>query len=243
MRLSRRTLLGGAAAASAAAALLPPGFVHAQGAAPAGARSLSVGTRMLEIKGRAARVFSITDGAGRPGLVLDPGERFRVALANRTEEPTILHWHGQTPPVAQDGMPDISHPPLPPGGAHAYDFAARAGTHWMHSHHALQKMNLMAAPLIVHSAADRRTDRQEVVVLLHDFSFTPPEQVLAALRSGAHAGHGAPTAAAPAPQAQAQAQPQARAADPHAGDDDGRRRCARHDDARHDDGRHGPQRP
>jgi FtsP/CotA-like multicopper oxidase with cupredoxin domain len=39
----------------------------------------------------------------------------------------------------------------------------------------------MAAPLIVHSAEDMRADRQEVVLMLHDFSFRAPEELLAGL--------------------------------------------------------------
>jgi FtsP/CotA-like multicopper oxidase with cupredoxin domain len=52
----------------------------------------------------------------------------------------------------------------------------------------LQEQNLLAAPLIVRTAADRSADEQEVVVLLHDFSFTPAEELLAGLLGGA--GHG-----------------------------------------------------
>ena len=44
------------------------------------------------------------------------------------------------------------------------------GTHWMHAH-TLQEQNLLPAPLIVRSAEDVKRDGQEVVTLLHDFSF------------------------------------------------------------------------
>jgi hypothetical protein len=40
---------------------------------------------------------------------------------------------------------------------------------------------LMTAPLIVRSAEDIRIDRQEVVLMLHDFSFRAPEELLAGL--------------------------------------------------------------
>ena len=39
----------------------------------------------------------------------------------------------------------------------------------------------MTAPLIVHSAEDMRADRQEVVLMLHDFSFHTPDELLAGL--------------------------------------------------------------
>ncbi len=147
-------------------------------------------TRTLDIGGRAATVFGLAGPAGRPGLVLAPGQPFAVRLENRLAEPTLVHWHGQIPPNAQDGVPDAPLPALKPGESRDYDFMPRAGTYWMHSHFPLQEMQLLAAPLIVHSPEDLRADRQEVVLLLHDFSFTPPEELLAALLRGGHGGHG-----------------------------------------------------
>ena len=47
----------------------------------------------------------------------------------------------------------------------------------------------MSAPLIVHSAEDMRADRQEVVLMLHDFSFKTPEELLAGLTKS----HGGPS--------------------------------------------------
>jgi FtsP/CotA-like multicopper oxidase with cupredoxin domain len=51
----------------------------------------------------------------------------------------------------------------------------------MHSHHDMQEQSLMTAPLIVRSAAELHEDRQEVVLMLHDFTFRTPEEVLAGL--------------------------------------------------------------
>jgi FtsP/CotA-like multicopper oxidase with cupredoxin domain len=51
----------------------------------------------------------------------------------------------------------------------------------------MQEQSLMTAPLIVHSAEDRRADRQEVVLMLHDFSFRMPDDLLAGLtKSNGH---------------------------------------------------------
>ena len=46
-------------------------------------------------------------------------------------------------------------------------------------------MQLLAAPLMVRSAADVAADWQEVVMFLHDFSFRSPEVVLAEIMGGA----------------------------------------------------------
>ncbi|WP_445682494.1 multicopper oxidase family protein [Radicibacter daui] len=151
---------------------------------------LTAGRRSLEVGGKAASVFGITRADGGHGLVLEPGERFAVQLANDSGENTIIHWHGQTPPYGQDGVADHLHPALAPGRVASYDFIPRSGTHWMHSHHGLQEAQLMAAPLVVRTEADVRADVQEVILMLHDFSFRAPEELLAGLAGGAMS-HGA----------------------------------------------------
>lgn len=178
--LSRRGFLAATGAAIGAAQL--PRIAFAQ-AAPIG---LAAATRTIDIDGRAATVFGLA-GPGGQGLILDPGQRFRVDLTNDLDVGTIIHWHGQIPPNAQDGVPDMPMPLLAPGETRSYDFEARPGTHWMHSHVPVQEMQLLAAPLIVRSREDLTADRQEVAMFLHDFSFKAPEEVLAGI-GGGHGG-------------------------------------------------------
>ncbi|MCT8999701.1 MAG: copper oxidase [Alphaproteobacteria bacterium 65-7] len=183
--LSRRGFLAAGAAALASVHL--PRAALAQGAVPL---ALSAATRTFDIDGRAATVFGLA-GPGGQGLVLDPGQRFRVDLTNTLDVDTIIHWHGQIPPNVQDGVPDMPMPLLAPGETRSYDFEPRPGTHWMHSHVPIQEMQLLAAPLIVRTQDDLTADRQEVVLLLHDFSFKSPEDVLAEITGGqAATGHG-----------------------------------------------------
>jgi FtsP/CotA-like multicopper oxidase with cupredoxin domain len=122
---------------------------------------LTAGTRTLVVNGKPAQVFGLIGPNGKPGITLSPGERLHVDLVNEAGMPTIVHWHGQLP--------------------HSYDYAPIAGTYWMHSHQGMQEQSLMTAPLIVHSAEDMRADRQEVVLMLHDFSFRTPDELLAGL--------------------------------------------------------------
>lgn len=171
--LSRRGFLAASAAMTASL------YLPARARAASDVLSLRATTRVLDIGGRAATVKGAVNASGGIGLVLDPGQRFRVDLTNEFDEPTIIHWHGQIPPNAQDGVPDIPMPALKPGEMRSFDFAARPGTHWLHSHLAVQEMELLAAPLIVRTAEDVVADRQEVVMFLHDFSFRPAAEVLA----------------------------------------------------------------
>lgn len=191
--MNRRTFLTSTLSGLAMAGLGAPLLSRA-----AEATTLRISTRILEVNGRAATVYGLTGPDGRPGLTLPAGARFQVDLVNGLDEETMIHWHGLTPPWEQDGVPGAPLPLMRVGETRRYDFPIQAaGTHWMHAH-TLQEQNLLAAPLIVASLADRR-DEQEVVVLLHDFSFTPVAELLARLTkptgapaAGGHAamGHG-----------------------------------------------------
>ncbi len=180
--LTRRGFIAASAAMAASTAL--PRLAFGQSAP----LSLTAATRVLEIDGKAATVYGLINGAGGQGLILDPGQQFRVDLTNSLDVETIIHWHGQLPPNVQDGVPNLPMPLLKTGEMRSFDYAPNPGTHWMHSHVPVQEMNLLAAPLIVRSAADIVADRQEVVMFLHDFSFRPAEEVLAEI-TGGMAGH------------------------------------------------------
>ncbi|AQZ54346.1 multicopper oxidase domain-containing protein (plasmid) [Martelella lutilitoris] len=180
--LNRRGFLT-ATAALAASTAFP---FASQGQEPV--RRLVASTRTIEVNGKTASVYGISGPDGRQGLTLDPGERFALTLENSLDVETIIHWHGQLPPNAQDGVPDMPMPKLASGEIRSYDFEPLAGTHWMHSHVPIQEMNLLAAPLIVRSVEDVAEDRQEVVMFLHDFSFKNPETILEEITSGT--GHG-----------------------------------------------------
>ncbi|WP_037084782.1 multicopper oxidase family protein [Neorhizobium vignae] len=151
---------------------------------------LIIGKRILDVNGKAASVFGLADRSGRPGLVLDAGSDLSVRLFNQSQEDTLIHWHGLTPPWDMDGVPENPAAPLAAGQSREYAFpVGPGGTHWMHAH-TLQEQGLLAAPLIVRTAEDRARDEQEVVVLLHDFSFKSPEELLETLKGGSSSGHG-----------------------------------------------------
>jgi FtsP/CotA-like multicopper oxidase with cupredoxin domain len=184
--LSRRAFFLSAIATSTAATL-----AHSQDAPrPAADTSdapptvLRLERRDLDVNGKPASVFGILQPDGTQGIVTQVGARFRVRVENKIGVPSLIHWHGLTPPWQQDGVPGVSGPPIPAGGSAAYDFPLRfGGTFWMHAHEGLQEQLLMAAPLIIRDRRDR-PDQQEIVLMLADFSFTPPEEILAGLRKG-----------------------------------------------------------
>jgi FtsP/CotA-like multicopper oxidase with cupredoxin domain len=178
--LSRRKFLLSAVAASTA-----PALARAQTSADSAPPTvLRIERRSIEVNGKPASVFGIRQPDGTFGIRTEVGKRFRVRLENRIDEPSLIHWHGLTPPWQQDGVPGISGPPIPPGASADYDFPLRfGGTFWMHSHQGFQEQLLMASPLIIRDQRDR-ADQQEVIIMLADFSFTPPEQIFAELKKG-----------------------------------------------------------
>lgn len=180
-QMNRRDLLAGLLAGTTVSAL-PGGLVKAAwAAAPTAQRLLHVVRRTIEVNGKAASVFGLLGPDGSPGLHFNTGDAFNVLLRNETDEATIAHWHGLTPPWRSDGVGDAPLPLIAAATERAFDFpVGLPGTHWMHAH-TLQEQQLLAAPLIVADPADSARDEQEVVVMLHDFSFRSPQELLANL--------------------------------------------------------------
>ena len=163
--------------------------------------SLEAITRTIEVKGKAVKAYALRNASGAPGLSFTVGDTFKVRLNNRLAEPTVVHWHGLTPPSAQDGVPELSQDPIAAGASYDYDFPLKTpGTYWMHSHFNLaQAQRLLSAPLIIRTPEELKRDEQEVVVRLNDFTFRDPDEIIAQLRGRA----GGDTAAAPMQMGQA----------------------------------------
>jgi FtsP/CotA-like multicopper oxidase with cupredoxin domain len=141
--------------------------------------------RTLDINGRAAPALGLLQPNGTQGISRVVNELFNLRLDNELDVPTGIHWHGLHPPNNEDGVPGVTQPLIRASAADFYDFPIQpSGTHWMHSHLGLQEAQLLAAPLIVHDPADRARDEQEIVIMLSDYSFTPPGEIFAALCQG-----------------------------------------------------------
>ena len=190
LRLTRRSVLqSGAALGGLIATAIP--LHRAFAAAPI----IKVDTRTIEVNKKAAKVFRVLGADGKSGIFAKEGDRFAGSVLNASGEPLQMHWHGQVKaPFEQDRA-------RPDGGACAadqldiYDFELTPGTHWMHAH-TLSEQQMLAAPMITREKD--AGDVQDVVVMLHDFAFRSPQEILAELGgTNAHAGHGAVQSPAP----------------------------------------------
>ena len=71
-----------------------------------------------------------------PEIRVTEGDKVRILVTNELEESTSVHWHGLMVPVAMDGVPFLTQPPIKPGETFTYEFEAKpAGSHMYHSHH------------------------------------------------------------------------------------------------------------
>jgi FtsP/CotA-like multicopper oxidase with cupredoxin domain len=71
-----------------------------------------------------------------PMIRVQPNDRVRVRVRNDLPEATTVHWHGLILPIEQDGVPELSQAPIPPGDEHVYEFDIpdTPGTYFYHTH-------------------------------------------------------------------------------------------------------------
>ena len=113
-----------------------------------------------------------------PGAILrvTEGRPVAIEIANRTDHPEIVHWHGQWIPVAADGAMEEGSPMIPAGGRTRIEFTPRpAGLHWYHTHAPAErdlKRGLYTGQfgvLLVAPNSDPGRYDQEQFIVLHDW--------------------------------------------------------------------------
>ena len=108
-----------------------------------------------------------------PEIRVTEGDRVRIVIKNELPESTAVHFHGVVVPIAQDGVPFITQPPVKPGDTFTYEFTARnPGSHMYHSHINAAKqvgMGLLGA-FVIEPKRPRRIEKVDVdyVMVLND---------------------------------------------------------------------------
>ena len=70
-----------------------------------------------------------------PAIRVTEGDRIRIVFSNKTKDEHTIHVHGQSKPLAMDGIPYLSQRPVEKDETFTYEFTVnRAGTHWYHCH-------------------------------------------------------------------------------------------------------------
>ncbi len=103
-----------------------------------------------------------------PVIRAQQGQPIRILFQNRLPEATTIHWHGLRIPIAMDGVPFLSQPPIKPGEDFTYEFTPPdAGTFWYHPHvnSVIQLGKGLVGAFIVEEANPVHFDHEQVLGL------------------------------------------------------------------------------
>jgi FtsP/CotA-like multicopper oxidase with cupredoxin domain len=109
-------------------------------------------------------------------LRTERGKPFRADLHNGLNEHSTIHWHGIRLPMAMDGVPYMTQPPVEPGQSFAYEFTPPdAGTFFFHPHcdTVTQLGRGLAGVLIVEDPAERDLFAADLVCAIKDWQLNP----------------------------------------------------------------------
>ncbi|MBB6342859.1 L-ascorbate oxidase [Pseudomonas fluvialis] len=156
-------------------------------AAHAGRYELVIDEGQVNFSDGSRAALTINGQSPAPELRFKEGETVEIAVTNRLERMTALHWHGIILPYTQDGVPGVSFPGIKPGETFTYRFTLnQSGTYWYHAHADFQEQEGLYGPLIIEpkNREPYRYDR-EYTVLLFDWQDEKPERTLANLKKQA----------------------------------------------------------
>jgi FtsP/CotA-like multicopper oxidase with cupredoxin domain len=117
--------------------------------------------------------WAYNDQVPGPQIRVTEGDRVRLVIKNELPESTAIHCHGVVVPIAQDGVPFITQPPVKPGESFTYEFVAKnPGSHMYHSHinAAKQVGSGLLGAFIIEPKRQRAVERADVdfVMVLND---------------------------------------------------------------------------
>lgn len=165
---------------------------------PGGLREFTLEARPAEIEIAPGKRVAVWTYDGKfPGteIRVTEGERLRVALKNSLPEGTSIHWHGiqQKATNNMDGIPGLTQPPIPVGGAMVYDFVANApGTYFYHPHSGLQIERGLSAALIVEAKNETLAYDREYTLVVDDWLDGSPDLAFEQLKQGIAPADGLP---------------------------------------------------
>jgi CopA family copper-resistance protein len=146
---------------------------------------LRIGHGMFAVGGREGHAITVNGVLPAPLIRLTEGQNVRIHVENTLDEDTSIHWHGLILPFHMDGVPGISFPGILPRQTFTYEFPVRQhGTYWYHSHSGLQEQMGHYGPLVIDPAgAEPAPYDREHVVVLSDWTFLHPHQVMAKVKN------------------------------------------------------------
>ena len=133
--------------------------------------TLTAGKAGRTLRGQKIGMYAYDGQIPGPRLEIPVGGTVTVRFRNHTDMPSSIHWHGLRLANADDGVPGLTQPPVPPGGELVYRvYAPDPGLFWYHPHHrqdVTQDLGL-AGNILVGGQADRRTGSRDAFLMLDD---------------------------------------------------------------------------
>ncbi|WP_412062237.1 copper resistance system multicopper oxidase [Rubrivirga sp. IMCC45206] len=176
---ARSALAGPARVAGLAPTVRRPGLVE---------YDLFIDRTRIAFGGETGTAVTMNGTVPGPLLRFTEGDEAVIRVHNRLDENTSIHWHGLILPNAMDGVPHVNFPGIAARSTFEYRFPIRQyGTYWCHSHSAFQEQLGHYAPFVIDPAGPEPApfDR-EMVVVLSDWTFENPHDVLANLKKRAN---------------------------------------------------------
>lgn len=193
LAMNRRNFLGTGAAAAGAAAIYPAwakqgsaGLTPSLPTVSGSEIALTIHRMMQTADGETTRAIGINGTVPGPIVRLREGQNVRLAVTNRLDEDSSIHWHGILVPTSMDGVPGVSFPGIRAGETFLYEFPIKQnGTYWYHSHTGGQEQLGLYGPIVIDPAGPDPVayDREHVIVLA-DHSAMSPEAIFAKLKKG-----------------------------------------------------------
>ena len=124
---------------------------------------LYVKDTIVNFSGKEERAIAVNGQIPMPTLTFTEGDTAEIYVHNQLSEETSLHWHGLFLPNKYDGVPNLTQMPIKSNTTHLYRFAIiQHGTHWYHSHTALQEQIGMYGSMILNKKPEDIAKRKDV---------------------------------------------------------------------------------
>ena len=146
--------------------------------------NLNIQETNLTINGQDAKAITVNNNIPGSLIRLKEGQKATIEVTNNLDTDTSIHWHGIILPPNMDGVPGISFAGIKPTETFTYTFDInQSGTYWYHSHSGLQEQQGHFGALIIDPIEPESFEYdQDYVILLSDWTFENPRDVLANLK-------------------------------------------------------------
>ncbi|MCE5291954.1 MAG: multicopper oxidase family protein [Nocardiaceae bacterium] len=181
---------GSSSSAGPVAPINPPAIAAAEAARPHTGRTVAATlvpeSRAIDLGGITVHTLTYSDTIPTPVIRANIGDDLAVAVTNRLDHATSVHWHGIALRNDMDGASPAT-PDIDPGKQFTYRFSVpHSGTYWAHPHTGLDTDFGLYVPIVVDDPKDSGNYDTEWIVVLDDWTDgvgKSPQQLYDDLRS------------------------------------------------------------